>query len=211
MKGKFIVLEGLDVTGKSSTLNEIKNLLNEDSTIVFTREPGGLDDKFNENLRELILNNSDDIDPLTEAYLFASDRANHTRKINKLLEYGKTVICDRYVYSSLFYQGAMNGLQPKTIFDINKPAINSLHPDMIIYFVASDDAKKERMNKKTDINKYDEDVLRVNSTGATIEFLNLIHGFKPRKTKVEIIDTSFTTSDEAAEKMLQILTDNKYI
>ena len=136
MKGKFIVLEGLDLTGKSSTINEIKNLLDNDETIVFTREPGGLEDSLNENIRELVLNNSNDADPLAEAYLFASCRANHTRKIKELIEAGKTVICDRYLYSSLFYQGVIKGLTTKTVFDINKEAIRSLYPDRIIYFIA---------------------------------------------------------------------------
>lgn len=211
MKGKFIVVEGLDGTGKSSVLQEIKNLLNEEDAIIFTREPGGLNNSITENIRNLILEESDGIDPLTEAYLFSSSRAKHTKEIKRLLDEGKTVICDRYLYSSLYYQGIMKGLGAKRVFDLNKEALNSIHPDMIVYFVVSDEVRKSRMAERDKLNRLDQEIMEVNSFGATIEYLNIIHSYKPKKTKVEIIDTSSTTPDEAAQKMLQLLTDNKYI
>lgn len=211
MKGKFIVVEGLDGTGKSSVLNEIKNLLNEEDAIIFTREPGGLNDSITESIRNLILEESEGIDSLTEAYLFSSSRAKHTKEIKKLLDKGKTIICDRYLYSSLYYQGIMKGLGAKRVFELNKQALNEINPDMILYFIVSDEVRKTRMAQRNELNRLDKEVMKVNSFGATIEYLNIIHTYKPKRTKVEIIDTSFTTPDEAAQKMLQILTDNKYI
>lgn len=211
MKGKFIVAEGLDGTGKSSVLHEIKNLLHEEHAIIFTREPGGLNNSITENIRNLILEESEGIDPLTEAYLFSSSRAKHTKEIKKLLDEGKTVICDRYLYSSLYYQGIMKGLGAKRVFDLNKEALNNIHPDMIVYFVVSDEVRKSRMAQRDELNRLDQEIMEVNSFGATMEYLNIIHSYKSKKTKVEVIDTSSTTPDEAAQKMLQILTDNKYI
>lgn len=211
MKGKFIVIEGLDGTGKSSVINEIKNLLNDDDTIVFTREPGGLNNSIAENIRNLILEESNEIDPLTEAYLFSASRAKHTNEIKRLLDEGKTIICDRYVYSSLYYQGIMKELGTQTVFNINKIALNNIKPDMILYFIASDEVRKSRMMKRNNLNRIDKEIMKISSFDATIKYLNVIHSYKQKSTKVEIIDTSSTTPDEAAQKMLQILTDNKYI
>lgn len=211
MKGKFIVAEGLDGTGKSSVLNEIKLLLSEEDTIIFTREPGGLNDSITESIRNLILEESTEIDPLTEAYLFSASRARHTNEIKKLLDKGKTVICDRYIYSSLYYQGIMKNLGTKTVFDINKTALNEIKPDIILYFVTSDEVRNQRIQKRNEINRFDKEVMKVSSLGASIEYLNVIHLYKTKKTKVEIIDTSSTTPDEAAQKMFQILLENKCI
>ena len=211
MKGKFIVAEGLDGTGKSSVLNEIKLLLSDEDTLIFTREPGGLNDSITESIRNLILEESTEIDPLTEAYLFSASRARHTNEIKKLLDKGKTVICDRYIYSSLYYQGIMKNLGTKTVFDINKTALNEIKPDIILYFVTSDEVRNQRIQKRNEINRFDKEVMKVSSLGASIEYLNVIHLYKTKKTKVEIKDTSSTTPDEAAQKMFQILLENKCI
>ena len=84
MAGKFIIAEGMDFAGKTLALSKLKELYGSDDNVVFTREPGGLNNTVAEDIRELIFKNS--MDPVTEAYLFASSRAEHTKKIKDLLD-----------------------------------------------------------------------------------------------------------------------------
>ena len=119
-KGKFIVICGVEGSGKGTQINLIKEHFKGNDNIVFTREPGGTD--IAEKIRDIILN--ENIDPLTEAYLFAAARREHIiNKIKPSLEEGKTIICDRFVYSSLVYQGLGRNLGINFIDSLNKPVI----------------------------------------------------------------------------------------
>ena len=207
MKGKFIIAEGLDFAGKSATLDELTKLIGSDETFVFTREPGGLNNPIAESVRELVLN-GENMDPLTEGYLFAASRAEHTKRIKSLLEDGKTVICDRFVYSSLYYQGILKNVGHKTIFNINKEALSGIKPDLILYFTVSEEEKKKRMAKRLEVNRLDKDTENINLLTANLNYLNMIHTYKPRTAKVEIIDTTNITAEQAAEKVLEMIINN---
>ena len=106
--GIFIVLEGGDGSGKTTQAKLIAEYLkNNGFSVVLTREPGGVDTA--EKIRTIILN--EDVDPVTEALLFASARREHlVKKVIPALNEGKIVICDRFLYSSLAYQGYARGL-----------------------------------------------------------------------------------------------------
>lgn len=109
--GKFITIEGPDGSGKSTQLEFIKDFMGRHSIdAVFTREPGGTD--ISEKIREIILDkNNTELEPMTEAMLYAASRAQLTRQfIIPALKEGKTVVCDRYVDSSLAYQQHARGL-----------------------------------------------------------------------------------------------------
>lgn len=130
-KGIFISVEGVEGAGKGMLLSKIKQYLeNNNVDYVSTREPGGTE--IAEKIRAIIVN--EDLDGIEEALLFATARRNHVRKLIKpALNEGRLVLCDRYVDSSLAYQGYGRGLGMDTIWDINKYAIEGFLPDKTIY------------------------------------------------------------------------------
>lgn len=156
-KGKFIVICGVEGSGKGTQINLIKEHFKGNDNIVFTREPGGTD--IAEKIRDIILN--ENIDPLTEAYLFAAARREHIiKKIKPLLEEGKTIICDRFVYSSLVYQGLGRNLGINFIDSLNKPVIEGFYPDKVIYLDLEPEIGLERIKKNSrETNRLDNEKL----------------------------------------------------
>lgn len=135
MKGIFIVLEGPDGSGKSTMANMIGNYYkNKGREIVFTREPGGTE--ISEKIRNIILdNNNKEMKYTAEALLYAAARAQLVgEKIIPWLEQGKVVICERYVYSSIVYQGIGRRLGVRRIKAINDFGTKGLKPDLVLFF-----------------------------------------------------------------------------
>ena len=135
MKGLFIVIEGPDGSGKSTMAKKIGEYFQSvGKEIEFTREPGGTD--ISEKIRELILDkNNTEMDYRTEALLYAAARAQLvSEKIVPWLENGKIVISERYVYSSLVYQGIGRGLGVAEVKKINDFATSFLEPDVVFFF-----------------------------------------------------------------------------
>lgn len=151
----FIVFEGGDGTGKSTQIKLVEQYLKEKGfDVLTTREPGGV--CAAEKIREVILN--EDIDPVTEALLFASARREHlVKKVKPAIESGKIVLCDRFVYSSLAYQGYARGLGIENVYNINKPAIDSMMPTLTILLELSPEKGIERINKNrsNEVNRLD--------------------------------------------------------
>lgn len=148
MLGKFIVFEGPDHCGKTTQIELLKELT-KDKEYIFTREPGGTGLAVCEEIRKIILNPDLEINPITEAYLYAASRAEHVKWIRSQLEKGQTVICDRYYYSSLVYQGIGRGLGMDTIQSLNDIALDDLYPDLIFYLeVDMDTYVKRKINQK---------------------------------------------------------------
>lgn len=135
MRGKFITVEGPDGAGKSSVVKGLKPLLEEytNQSIIVTREPGG--SVIAEEIRSLLLNpEHKKMDDRTEALLYAASRRQHVmEKILPALNEGKIVLCDRFVDSSLAYQGNARGIGIENVWKINKFAIEDLKPDITIY------------------------------------------------------------------------------
>lgn len=134
-KGLFITLEGPDGSGKSTVAKLLYDYIkNSGKMIEFTREPGGT--KISEDIREILLNNDNhNMTSKTEALLYAAARAQHTEeKIKPLLDEGYIVLSDRYVLSSLAYQGHSRGLGIETVMDINKFAMGETYPDLVLFF-----------------------------------------------------------------------------
>lgn len=133
MRGIFIVLEGPDGSGKSTMAKKIgEYFFQQGREIEFTREPGGT--KISEKVRELILdNNNTEMNYRTEALLYAAARAQLVNeKIIPWLEQGKIVISERFIYSSLVYQGIGRGLGIEEVRSINNFATANLSPDMVL-------------------------------------------------------------------------------
>lgn len=156
-KGMFIAICGVDGSGKGTQIELLKEKLNHNEHIVFTREPGGT--LIAEKIRGIIVN--EDLDPLTEAYLFAAARREHIVKLIKpALEQNKVVISDRFVYSSLVYQGLGRNLGMEFIDDLNKPIIEDCYPDKVIFLDLEPEIGLSRINNNNrESNRLDNEDL----------------------------------------------------
>ncbi len=145
--GFFICIEGLDASGKTTQARRlVRNLRRKGFEAVYTTEPSsGEVGKF---IREHILQRRKRVPSVVEALLFAADRIDHVeRKIKPALQEGKIVVCDRYVFSSMAYQGAA-GLNVRWIEEINGSA---LPPDLAIYLDVPMDLLIKRMKRKRSV------------------------------------------------------------
>lgn len=134
-RGLFITIEGPDGSGKSTQIDRIREYFQEkDFPVLFLREPGGT--AIGEKLREIILDPQySAMKPLTEALLYAAARAQIVEeRIVPSLEAGTTVVCDRYIDSSIAYQAFGRELGP-IVENINKYAVNKAVPDLTIFLM----------------------------------------------------------------------------
>lgn len=148
MKGKFISFEGPDGSGKGTIIKYVKKFLAKNKIdYILTREPGGIE--ISEEIREIILNKKHlNMDERTEALLYAAARRQHLVEIViPALEAGKVVICDRFVDSSLAYQGHARGIGIDEVLKINQFAIDELMPDLTIFLDVRPEVGLERINK----------------------------------------------------------------
>jgi len=145
--GLFISLEGIDGVGKSTQsdlLEEFLRGLGRD--VVRTLEPGGTE--LGQEIRHLLLHRKGDVAPRAEALLYAADRAHHVAtKIRPALERGEVVITDRYLDSSVAYQGAGRALKAEDVRAISMFAVEGLLPDLTILLDLDAAAAAERRNK----------------------------------------------------------------
>ena len=146
MKGLFITFEGGEGTGKSTVLSKLKAFFDENKIeYIFTREPGGT--LVSEKIREVILDVQNPMDSLTEAYLYAASRIEHIKKkIEPALKEGKIVISDRYLDSSLVYQGIARGLGIDLVLKINRYALSCM-PDKTFFFDLKPSVGFERIKR----------------------------------------------------------------
>ncbi|MEH7076200.1 dTMP kinase [Neobacillus drentensis] len=152
--GIFITFEGPDGAGKTTIIKMVAEQLGE---ALLTREPGGID--IAEQIRAVILDKENTaMDPRTEALLYAAARRQHLiEKVKPALAEGKIVLCDRFVDSSLAYQGYARGLGIDEVFTINQFAIEDLMPELTIYFDIESEKGLKRINKNKgrEINRLD--------------------------------------------------------
>ena len=148
----FITFEGPDGAGKTSIIKRLMKKIRDSGTtnVVFTREPGG--SPIAEQIRETILDPSHTVmDIRTEALLYAASRRQHlTETILPALKEGKIVICDRFVDSSLVYQGFARGIGMDEVAQINQFATENLEPNITLYLDLPAEIGIERIqsNKK---------------------------------------------------------------
>jgi dTMP kinase len=146
MKGRFIVFEGIDGSGKTTQLKLLGDKLsNRGYPVLYTREPGGT--RIGEAVRALLLDpQHGELVPVAEALLYAAARAQHVAQvILPALRQGKIVLCDRFLDSSLAYQGYGRGLDVAQLEKLNEVATAGLKPDLVILLDFLCDTGMERI------------------------------------------------------------------
>lgn len=151
MTGLFISFEGPEGAGKTTVLQEVaRRLKDQGYEVMVTREPGGI--PIAEKIREVILDSTHQaMDGKTEALLYAAARRQHlVQKILPAIESEKIVLCDRFIDSSLAYQGVARGLGLDEVFAINLFAIGEHMPDCTVFFDVPPEVGLERIWKDKD-------------------------------------------------------------
>lgn len=208
--GKFISIEGPDGAGKTSVVKALVAKLEADGITDFmtTREPGGI--KISEQIRNVILDvENTEMDARTEALLFAAARRQHlVEKILPALEAGKLVICDRFVDSSLAYQGVARNIPTELIWEINQFAIDNHLPDLTILIDVPAEIGLERITQAKGQRQYD----RLDREG--VSFHNLVRdaflSFEASSDRIVLVDGT-QTIDEITEKIYHILKEKQMI
>ncbi|KON85895.1 thymidylate kinase [Sporosarcina globispora] len=157
-KGMFITVEGPEGAGKTTIIDMLaSNLAEEGYQVLQTREPGGIE--IAEQIRSVILDkNNTKMDPRTEALLYAAARRQHlVEKVKPAIDKGSIVLCDRFIDSSLAYQGYARGLGIDEVYSINSFAIEGMMPELTLYFDIQPEAGLERINqhKGREVNRLD--------------------------------------------------------
>lgn len=150
-RGRFIVFEGIDGSGKTTQAKAIADwlptsgLLPEGAKVVLTREPGAT--ALGQGIRDILLHGkAGSVSPLAELLLFAADRAHHVETVIKpALERGDWVVCDRFTGSTVAYQGYGRGHDLELIGQINKISTQGIEPDLVIWLMIHPDVALQRL------------------------------------------------------------------
>ncbi|MDM5451145.1 dTMP kinase [Peribacillus simplex] len=161
-RGIFITMEGPEGAGKTTIIQMLgKALQQEGYKVLLTREPGGV--PISEQIREVILNKDNTaMDSRTEALLYAAARRQHlVEVVMPELERGGIVLCDRFIDSSLAYQGHARGLDIEEVYSINKFAIGDMMPDATFFFDIDPEEGLRRIqaNGEREVNRLDLEAL----------------------------------------------------
>lgn len=207
MNGLFITIEGPDGAGKTSVINELypRLQLYAKKGIVKTREPGGV--RISEKIRQIILDpGHGEMDERTEALLYAAARRQHlVEVILPALNAGKIVICDRFVDSSLAYQGAGRRIGVEEIARINEFATEGTAPDFTLYLDVDSDTGLRRIqqNRRHQVDRLDSEGLEFHQR-VRHAYLKLaeedpvrIHRVDARMALQDVVEASYTAIVEA--------------
>ena len=201
MRGLFITFEGPDGSGKTTVCSEVFAKLKEDGyDVIHTREPGGIE--IAEKIRKIILDPSNtDMDERTEALLYAASRRQHlVKKVLPALKEGKIVVCERFVDSSLAYQGYGRKIGFDEVLKINEFAIEGLFPDLTVYLDVDEKTGLKRIESRSFKDRLDLEDL---------EFHHLVHeGYEKVlevfKDRIKVVDAA-KPLNEVIEKAYEII------
>ena len=203
----FITLEGPEGSGKTSAAKKIVSELERlGYQVLFTREPGGT--PIAEQIRNVILDKANTkLDARAEALLYAASRRQHlVEKVLPALKEGRIVICDRYIDSSLAYQGGARGLGIDEVLNINLFATENKFPDLTLLFDLDPEIGLERinLNKNREVNRLDLEKLdfhkKVRKT-----FLELSKVYQKRYVVIDASQDEVHVSHDSIEAILKRL------
>lgn len=201
MKGYFITFEGPDGSGKSTAAQAVcQKLIEEGYQVVHTREPGGIE--ISEKIRNIILDPANTMmDAKTEALLYAASRRQHlVEKVFPAVKEGKIVICERFLDSSLAYQGYGRQLGFDAILSINLFAIDNTYPDLTIYLDVDEEVGLSRLKDRSFKDRLDQE---------SIDFHHrVVQGYKEVLKRFEdrivVVDAS-KAKEEVIEESLRVI------
>ena len=204
----FITFEGPEGSGKTTIAHKICELLEKDGySVIFTREPGGT--PIAEQIRNVILDkNNKELDPRAEALLYAASRRQHlVEKVWPALKEGKIVICDRFLDSSLAYQGGARNLGIDNVLNINLFATENTYPELTLLFDIDPELGLKRIaaNSQREVNRLDLEKIEFHKK-VRATFLELAKRYKNRYVIIDAsksIDEVLQAAYSAIEKKLE--------
>lgn len=206
-RGIFITLEGPEGAGKTTVLQMLGNslkLLGYD--VVITREPGGI--PISEQIRKVILDRENtEMDGRTEALLYAAARRQHlVEKVIPAIDRGAVVLCDRFIDSSLAYQGYARGLGIEEVFSINEFAIAGVMPELTLYFDIDPAIGLSRVhsNQDREVNRLDLEELEFHEK-VREGYRLVMNKFKERFYMVDASEPLDTVFENTKQKVLELL------
>ncbi|MDL0437285.1 MULTISPECIES: dTMP kinase [unclassified Niallia] len=210
-RGIFITMEGPEGAGKTTILEMLyKHYKDKGIKIVKTREPGGI--RIAEKIREIILNpDHTEMDGKTEALLYAAARRQHlVEKVIPALAEGSIVLSDRFIDSSLAYQGYARGIGIEEIWKINEFAIGGVMPDLTLYFDLDPELGLARINKSNEreINRLDLEQLDFHKR-VQAGYYKVIEKFPERLHKLEASQSIEDVFEQAQQAINQVLNRNR--
>ena len=206
-QGLFISIEGPEGAGKTTIINLLASQLGDDGfRVVATREPGGIE--IAEQIRGVILNKDNTaMDARTEALLYAAARRQHlVEKVRPSLIDGKIILCDRFIDSSLAYQGYARGLGIDEVLSINQFAIEDMMPSLTLYFDLDPEMGLDRINKNRgrEVNRLDLENLEFHQR-VREGYLLLTERFPERIAKIDASKAVEQVLKEAKRKIDQLI------
>lgn len=201
----FITFEGPDGSGKSTVIKKVyEKLINDGYPIILTREPGGT--PIAEKIRNVILDNDNTaLDARTEALLYAASRRQHlVEKIRPALKEGKIVLCDRFLDSSLAYQGGGRHLGIENVLNVNLFATENTYPDLTLFFNISPEEGLKRVSadKKRVADRLDNENENFHHDVYNA-FLKVVND---NKNRIVVIDAT-KSIDEVVDSAYKIIKD----
>lgn len=209
MKGLFITFEGVDGCGKSTQMRFLSEYLTERGIEpVLTREPGGCN--ISEQIRDMVLDiENREMGDRTEALLYAAARAQHVEEVVRpAVKAGKIVLCDRFIDSSLAYQGVGRGLGIDKVMDINRFAMGDMMPDKTFFLdfppqLAFGRMSKKRVHDRLETQEEEFYVMLYNG------FVKLAELYPERIIRIDASGDKFTTQEIIRGEMEKILEANR--
>lgn len=208
MQGIFITFEGPEGAGKTTLLKKLAKKLEElGYTVVSTREPGGI--QIAEQIRKVILDPENTaMDARTEALLYAASRRQHlVEKVIPALQEGKIVLCDRFIDSSLAYQGYARGIGMDEVLSINQFAIENLMPDITFYFDIDPEVGLKRKSGQ-EMNRLDLETLDFHQK-VRAGYVSLVKKFPERIIQIDASETKETVFTNVWKHTVKFIDERK--
>lgn len=204
-KGLFITFEGNDGSGKTTISTKVYEKMKEMGyPVIYTREPGGID--IAEQIRSVILNpDNTAMDGRTEALLYAASRRQHlVEKVLPALAEGKIVLCDRFLDSSLAYQGVARGLGIDEVLKINEFAIEGHMPDATVFLSVSLETGLARVSNRGNKDRLDNETSAFHKAVAD-GYAQVVERFHERMKIVDANEDVEVVFTKTLETVLEIV------